>query len=125
MRLLALCLVLSGCNITGPDFETIDRRPLILEYPDLYRRWFDEVQGCMESPGVRQFESIVWFVADSLKLDGAGIRVAWTAPDEITLRSDRLLARRDVKHEVIHHLRNDPGSGHPPVFDRCAPSPYA
>ncbi len=62
MRLLALCLVLSGCNITGPDFETIDRRPLILEYPDLYRRWFDEVQGCMESPGVRQFESIVWFV---------------------------------------------------------------
>ena len=111
---LVLCLATAACGILEPRLETTNLRPLVpLSY---YVAWHAEVEACVGRS--RDFSAIRWFEADLLFFDNRGVDGVWHRPDEITIRSDRLLYGRAVKYELIHYVTQS--TAHNATFDECS-----
>lgn len=119
--LLVLCLLPLGCEDSPVQF--VDRKPLAPL--TVYWTWWQEVAGCMERQDLathERFGRIEWFVAEEIHDDRLGphqmIWGNWIAPHEITIRSDALLDRITVTHEMVHDVLQTRGHDSP-AFDEC------
>ncbi len=109
-----VCLSMAACGILGPTMDAYDRRPL-QDLPEQYRAWYVEVASCIGQ--ARDFDAVLWFVAEELYLGDDEKGGVYSPPNEITLRADHVLSKRVVKHELIHYIRQE--IGHGPIYDRC------
>ncbi len=94
------------------------------DVPAVYADWYQEVAACMgatQGATLARFERIQWYSAVDIYNMHDGVRALglWTEPHRITLRSDRTLDQRVVKHELVHDLLRN-GDHPPPHFERCA-----
>ena len=112
---LAVAVAVAGCDLLGPQFDAVARRPLE-PVPAQYIEWYIEVQDCLDRK--RDFGRIEWFVAQELYLDDVEKGGVWSPPIRITMRVDHILDQRAVKHEMIHYIEQR--GGHTPDFLRCS-----
>lgn len=120
--LLLACLVtLAGCGDSPVEFQ--DRRPI--EPLSVYGFWFNDVAACMdreEEATPERFARIEWYAAEEIRDMRLGphqkIWGNWIAPHEITIRSDALLDRLTVTHELVHDFLQTTGHDSP-AFEEC------
>lgn len=119
--LLGCGVTLWGCGDSPVEFR--DRRPL--QPLGIYVHWFEEVATCMEreeEATPARFERIEWYVAEEIRDNRLGphqkIWGNWIAPHEITIRSDALLDRLTVTHELVHDFLQTTGHDSP-AFEEC------
>ena len=103
--------------------------------PEIYRTWYDEAMQCSGLAG--DFDRIRWIEAEVFVSEGVGISGAWVPPHTIYLDPELVEAtcdtvpgggpcfrQQNVKHEMIHDLRQAGHDGYYPdsasVFIRCS-----
>ena len=105
--------------------EFVARQPM--EPLTLYRIWFKDVAACMgrrDEATIERFGRIRWFTAAEIRDARLGphqnIWGSWIPPHEITIRTDALLDRVTVTHELVHDFLQTT-SHDSRAFAECAP----
>lgn len=129
MKRVALALaVLLGCHLTDP--EPMPARLAVIPVnarefapPALYAAWSDELAVCLGVPAP-SVDAIRWAQVDAILTDPPqGAVAGWYIPASdggpvVYLIGGALYTRFAVKHELMHHLIDDPWHTDP-RWGRC------
>ncbi len=98
---LALVVVLGGCDLLGPDFRFVNRRPMD-PVPEVYAEWYAKTEACLGVSG--DFGAAEWHAADSVNVDDVPRAGALRFPHEVTMWRGAAALEWAVRHEMVHHV---------------------
>ena len=116
---LVWCLFVSACGGVEPAY-TIEllNDSLLDPIPTEYPGWYLDVESCLAQLG--DFDTITWYVADEVFLNGEQKAGIIKFPNKITMWADAIYIQSSVKHEMIHHVLQRTRLHGTDAFDRCS-----
>ena len=107
MRLFApLCVLLTGCTLSGFEAEIQGRVPF--SPPAVYLEWWRDTEACADESG--SFEALVFYLADWIMGDARVARARWSEPHDIIIVRRYEADAKVVSHEMLHDLLRGDGS---------------